>query len=113
MNGENKALGTDDLDAARRAEGEAAVAYEMALEMRQTVDNTDLLAVAAWHADVAACATAWVHAQAVRRRLEGPSWDVLLRDPRQQFDPAGEVMRSIVDYQNATKGTADAADYTR
>lgn len=98
-----------DLDEARRAESEAAVAYEMALDMRQAVPNDDRLAVAVWHTDVAAKATAWAHAQQRRMRLEQPDWETLLRDPTMQFDKDSVILRSIAQYQNAKPGTMNPA----
>ena len=103
----------DAVDCPTCAVGAAAVAVEMALDARQSVDNADRLAVAAWFAEVAAKQTALAAAEARLRRAESPSWDVLLADPTQQFDPASAVMRSIEEYRNATKGTIEIRQVDR
>jgi hypothetical protein len=72
--------------------------------MRRTWTETKC----SWFARVAEKSSACVHAQLRRRRLEGPTFEQLLADPTQQFDHDSAVMRSIAEYQNATKGTMDA-----
>ena len=99
------------LDAAKRAFGEAAVEYEIALDSRQAVPQGDEAARQEWFDRVARASSAYAKAQLelhLARRAAAPSWETLLRDPTQQFDPAGEVMRSIAEYQNATSGTMSA-----
>ena len=97
-----------EIQSLRKAYGEAATAYYVALDERQAVTND--AERQAWFDRVGALGEAMARAQAellVATRAAAPPWEVLLRDPTQQFDPAGEVMRSILDYQNATKGTAE------
>lgn len=87
------------LQSAREAEGAAAVAYEYALDDRQSIANDDRAAVAEWFDRVARLGEEYARAQQRRMRLEGPSFVDVLRDPTTQMDRDGVVLASILTHQ--------------
>lgn len=94
------------LQSAREAEGAAAVAYEYALDGRQSIANDDRGAVAEWFDRAARLGDDYARAQQRRMRLEGPSFEDVLRDPTTQMDREGVVLASILTHQACKHGNA-------
>ena len=89
---------------------EALIAYEDALASRDTGKRS--LAEARLHdaaARLSAAQSALVssHVSVPAK----PSFADLLADPRQQLDPTGEVMRSVLAYRTAPVATASATPH--